>query len=186
MFRIPKGGNMKKVGLSAALLAGALLVLTSVTLAQGPKFASELAGKNEVPPVDTPATGRATFEVSKDGNSLMYTLSVTNITDVTMAHIHIGDPGTNGGHVAPLYPVGMAASSMGEKKDDMATKPDDMAAPKKMSGIIAKGTIRAKDLVGPLQGKTIADLVAQIQAGKAYVNVHTRTHGDGEIRGPIK
>jgi len=40
--------------------------------------------------------------------------------------------------------------------------------------------------MGPFTGKTIADLVAEIQAGKAYVNVHTKEHPDGEIRGTIQ
>jgi hypothetical protein len=37
-----------------------------------------------------------------------------------------------------------------------------------------------------LQGKTIADLVADIKAGNAYVNVHTTEHPGGEIRGQIQ
>lgn len=176
---------MKGIARLAVLLLGTVLCFTSAATGQTAKFTAELSGKNEVPPVETPSTGQATFVLSKDGNSLMYTLSVSNIADVTMAHIHIGAPGSNGEHVAFLYPVGMAGS-MGEKEGDMASEMDDKASPHKMSGVIARGTLRAKDLVGPLKGKSIADLVAQIRAGKAYVNVHTKAHSDGEIRGPIR
>jgi hypothetical protein len=53
------------------------------------------------------------------------------------------------------------------------------------SGELAKGTITDKNLVGPLAGKTIADLVKLIKDGGAYVNVHTPAHPGGEIRGQI-
>jgi hypothetical protein len=54
------------------------------------------------------------------------------------------------------------------------------------SGEIAKGTITEKDLIGPLAGKTVGDLVKMIKDGGAYVNVHTDKYPDGEIRGQIK
>ena len=64
------------------------------------------------------------------------------------------------------------------------------------SGVIGQGTATAAQLTGPLQGKTLLDLVAQLDAGDAYVNVHTasgaspaaQVAGDipsGEIRGQI-
>jgi len=39
---------------------------------------------------------------------------------------------------------------------------------------------------GPLEGKSISDLVDQINDGKAYVNVHTEKYPAGEIRGQIE
>jgi len=166
-------------------LTGVLLCLAPAAIGQRTKFTADLSGKNEVPPVNTTAAGKATFQLSKDGSSLSYTLSVSNISDVIMAHIHVGEPGTRGDHVAPLYPVGMTGS-MDDMSGNSGGKPDEMTSPKKVSGVIASGTIHASDLVGPLQGKKIADLVAEIRADKAYVNVHTKAHSDGEIRGPIK
>jgi hypothetical protein len=59
-------------------------------------------------------------------------------------------------------------------------------ARQKPNGVVAKGEIRANDLMGSLKGKTIADLVAEFHAGKAYVNVHSKAHPEGEIRGPIE
>jgi hypothetical protein len=56
----------------------------------------------------------------------------------------------------------------------------------KFTGVLAQGTITAANLMGPLQGKTLEDLVSVIKAGDAYVNVHTTAHPGGEIRGQLK
>ena len=37
-----------------------------------------------------------------------------------------------------------------------------------------------------MKGKTISDLVASINTGNNYVNVHTQGHPDGEIRGQLE
>jgi len=42
------------------------------------------------------------------------------------------------------------------------------------------------ELMGSLKGKTVNDLIEQIEAGNAYLNIHTSKHPDGEIRGQIK
>jgi crotonobetainyl-CoA:carnitine CoA-transferase CaiB-like acyl-CoA transferase len=43
----------------------------------------------------------------------------------------------------------------------------------RVNGRLATGTITAADLVGPLAGQSIADLVDEMLAGNTYVNVHT-------------
>ncbi|MGH2765044.1 MAG: CHRD domain-containing protein, partial [Actinomycetota bacterium] len=63
-------------------------------------------------------------------------------------------------------------------------------------GVLATGTITDEDLVGPLAGQPLSALVEEIEAGNAYVNVHTDDGvgdantgpGDlpgGEIRGQL-
>ena len=153
-----------------ALLTGLAFLLVPLVNAQTTKFTATLSGSEAVPPVTTPAQGTATFELSQDGKSLSYTLSVSDIENVTMTHIHIGAPGKEGPVAAWLYP----------SKPPAATKEG------KFSGELAKGTITAADLAGPLKGKTVADLVSDIKDGNAYVNVHTSAHSGGEIRGQIK
>jgi len=37
-----------------------------------------------------------------------------------------------------------------------------------------------------LHGTTMSQLIAAMKSGGAYVNVHTTTHPDGEIRGDIQ
>jgi hypothetical protein len=126
-------------------------------------FSAQLSGAQETPAVDSAATGSAVFFVGEDGNSLSYQLSVNNLTDAMAAHIHLGQPGEAGDIVAPLF----------------------MGGPVTLNGTLATGTITDRDLVGPLEGSTVKDLIREILNGNAYVNVHTMAHASGEIRGQI-
>jgi hypothetical protein len=51
--------------------------------------------------------------------------------------------------------------------------------------VLATGAITDADLVGPLAGMTLADLVSMLDHDMGYVNVHTQQHPGGEIRGQI-
>ncbi|EMA38175.1 ferritin-like domain-containing protein [Halococcus hamelinensis] len=127
----------------------------------------QLSGDKEVPPVDTDASGEAglTLVRRQDGSyAVRYDLSVMNIEDVTAAHFHLGGSEENGPVVAFLY---------GPNED--GTSED---------GQIASGTITESDLVGPLEGKTVADLQSMADEG-LYVNVHTKANPDGELRGQV-
>jgi hypothetical protein len=141
-----------------------LTVSLSMAAAHG-AFTAKLSGKEVVPAVVTTAKGEADFKLSKDGKELTYVLKLVDLENVTAAHIHAALMGKNGGPVAGLF--------AGPKKDG------------KFSGEIV-GTITDKDLIGPLAGKTVGDLVKLIKDGGAYVNVHTEKYPDGEVRGQIK
>lgn len=163
--------------------AVALLILTVTAFAAAPASAevavynASLSGANEIPPRDTFAFGHATFVTSWDGERLDYWLVVANIENVVASHIHLGGSDENGPVVAFLY--GPAAPGGGFT-----------------SGVLASGAITADDLVGPLAGQPLSALIAEIDAGNAYVNVHTNDGveppntgpGDfpgGEIRGQL-
>ncbi len=133
-------------------------------------FRAHLNGKSQVPPVKTKAEGEAVFNLSKDGDSIHYKITVANIENVTMAHIHEGAIGANGPVVVWLYP----------------SAPPPKLIPGKTNGVLADGTITSASLTGPLAGKSITDLLNDIKTGKAYVNVHTSQYPGGEIRGQIK
>ncbi len=144
----------------------AIFVTTSLALAAAYKFEAKLTGKNETPmAVKTKARGEADFKLSKDGKELSYILKVKDIENATAAHIHAGKKGEEGAPVVGLF--------KGPKEG-------------KFSGVLAKGTITDKDLVGPLAGKTVEDLDKMIKDGDAYVNVHTKQVPGGEIRGQVK
>ncbi len=133
-------------------------------------FHAHLNGKEQVPPANTKAQGEAAFALSKDGDSIHYKITVANIENVTMAHIHEGAIGANGPVVVWLYP----------------NAPPPKLIPGKSNGVLAEGTITNANLTGPLAGKGITDLLNDIKSGKAYVNVHTSKYPGGEIRGQIK
>lgn len=150
--------------LSAVLVLG---MLVPAAFAQTNRnFVAHLTGDEEQPPVSTQAQGQAIFHLSKDGTELRYKLIVANINDVRMAHIHLSPSGQV---VVWLYP----------------DAPPPQLIPGRFSGVLAEGTITSSDLVGPLAGQSLADLLAAIEAGNTYVNVHTIAHPSGEIRGPI-
>jgi hypothetical protein len=126
-------------------------------------FTSQMSGTEEVPPVDTTATGTAEFNLGTNG--IDYQASVSGISGVTAAHIHSGNVGENGPVIVTLF-----------KSDTPSNQ---------TNGVLVKGTITAADLEGPMQGKQISDLVSAMSSGGTYVNVHTEANPNGEIRGQI-
>jgi hypothetical protein len=133
-------------------------------------FVAQLTGGEQVPSVTTTASGTASFWLNSDGTQIRYNLTVVDLHNVTMAHLHLGASGKNGPPVVWLYPSAPPA-----KKIDGPS-----------NGVLSEGSINADNLVGPMAGKTIGDLVAAIRAHNIYVNVHTQEHSDGEIRGQVQ
>jgi len=135
-----------------------------------------LSGSNEVPSVETPAGGIIILRYNESGGTLHYRLIVNNIFNITASHIHIGPEGVNGPVAVFLF------------GPDPGTE--------LVNGILAEGVITGSDLIGPLAGGTLEDLIEHIENSNAYVNVHTNDGvpptntgpGDfpgGEIRGDL-
>ncbi len=156
---------MKKIK-TLLFVALAVLFTTSVAVAKAETFKAALSGKDEVPAVKTKGKGDIVLKLSKDGKELSYVLKVKGLENIRAAHIHVGKKGEEGVPVAGLI--------AGPAKEG------------KFSGILAKGTITDKELIGPLAGKTLGDLVTMIKDDDAYVNVHTTKDPNGEIRGELK
>jgi hypothetical protein len=158
---------MKKM--SMHLVAFVLIAMAPALGAAAGKshtYKTHLSGSAVVPAVTTTAKGMAEFQTTMDGKELKYKLEVEGIENVTAAHIHMAKKGENGPPVAGLF--------AGPKKEGM------------FSGTLSEGTITDKDLVGPMEGKTVKDLIKALRAGELYVNVHTDKYPDGELRGQIK
>jgi hypothetical protein len=159
-----------------ALLALALLALAPSAWA-GDNFVAPLSGDEEVPSRDTQARGVATLKLREDGAVLRFKVNVANVDNVVAAHIHCGAVGVNG-------PIGVT----------LFTGPPAGGA---VNGTLAKGTITAPDSGNLCGWADLAAVLAAIQSGDTYVNVHTDDGvlppntgpGDfpgGEIRGQIR
>lgn len=134
-------------------------------------YHARLSSDQEVPPVAVPSAARGNMHLllSRDGQTLYYRLTVHRIENVTMAHIHIAPQGAAGPIVVWLRPSG----------------PPAQLIPGPFNGVLAQGTITAANLVGPLAGMPLSALVAKLDSGEAYVNVHTQRNPPGEIRGQL-
>jgi hypothetical protein len=132
---------------------------------QQERFIIEMTGFEEVPPVNnTSAIGRAEFKLGQD--NIMYTVNVTDIENVTAAHIHNGQVGENGPIVVTLF------------KEDTPTVA-------MTTGVLSEGNITATNLEGPMAGKLLSSLTSAMRNEQTYVNVHTQQNPNGEIRGQI-
>jgi CHRD domain len=154
---------------SAISLAAASTIMTNIpkALATTQVYVATLSGDKEVPPVTTQATGTAGFS-QPHLNNMTYGIQVSNIGNVTAAHIHQGKEGQNGPVILTLF------------------KADNATGTGPVNGQLVGGRIGSDKLEGPLAGKSLeVDLAKVIQDGEAYVNVHTTENPDGAIRGQI-
>jgi hypothetical protein len=142
------------------------------------RIEARLKSYQEVPALSTPASGRFRASFDKASQTLQYELSYSGIDSaVRMAHIHFGQRGVNGGIMIWLCQT--------------ATNPSPVASTPTcpQSGSVS-GVISAADVVGPAgQGiapTELAEAIAAIRAGVAYVNVHSTAFPGGEIRGQLK
>jgi hypothetical protein len=161
---------MRKPYVLGVALAFALAGGAAAVAAFNGNFGTHLQGRYEVPVRDTNAQGQAIFRLSDDGNSVDYKLIASNIDNAFMAHIHMGPATGTGPIVVWLYPgTAPVQGPFGSGRHD---------------GILAEGTFTAANFVGPLAGHPMSDLIAAIQSGNAYVNVHTNDGVDGVNTGP--
>ena len=135
---------------------------TDLVFAQGAaKFGFNLTGSEEVPPVQTNATGMAEISAyTVAGDTITYKVNAMNIKDVTAGHIHLGKPGENGPIVFTLFKYDPPRNEVSES-----------------------GTITADKLEGPMKGKKVYDMALAGSNSSLYMNIHTLEHPNGEIRG---
>ncbi|HKX20117.1 MAG TPA: CHRD domain-containing protein, partial [Nitrososphaeraceae archaeon] len=117
-----------------------------------------------VPPLNSTAEGIATFKL-KD-NAINTKINITGITDLSGAQILTGKKGENGVPIVDLLKTGKKTPIPG--------------------GISIVGSFTASDLEGAMKGKALAALQSAMGTNETYVNIKTKDHPDGEIRGQIK
>jgi hypothetical protein len=150
------------------LLVAGLVVSAGCDEDEGPepeRFEATLSGDAErTTPVETDASGRATFEVG--ATTVSFDIDVEDLNEAFAAHIH--GPGTadeNAGVIVTLF----AQAQPGVNIEDGTLS----------SGSFPSTTFAIKE------GVSLDSVLVLMRSGLAYVNVHTVDHPGGEIRGQI-
>jgi CHRD domain-containing protein len=128
-------------------------------------FGAVLDGQSEVPSRPTAGNGSAQFV--SDGTTVRYSLEVDDVNNMFMAHIHLAPAGVNGPIRVWLQPVGATVRGPSFSVTDKT---------------IFEGTFTQANVQG---GVSLADVLAAMRNGGAYVNVHSDQFPGGEIRGQI-
>ena len=173
---------------ATALLASAMLMLAVSAQAQPfvPTDSSQpLRGSHENPPVVSEGFGRFFANVIETPEGVVQEIEyhlrydvVDGASDVQQAHIHIANPGNNGGIVAFL------CSNLDAPADN-----DCPASPGNVDGVILPEDVLAVTEGDPavtiIEAGDIDGLAKLMFDGGTYANVHTDDHPDGEVRGQI-
>ena len=131
------------------------------------KFSAALAGSSVVPATTSTSSGSITFE-ARD-STLSYSLSVANMGGITQAHLHTAASGANGATIVWLLPVnGNSAQAPSVTLDGVISIGDIAPAWVRSSPRIAMDSVKAL-----------------MRAGKVYVDVHSSTFTNGELRGQV-
>jgi hypothetical protein len=120
-------------------------------------------------PADTKAKGNVIFQLDENKQEIFYRLSVENIKDTYMAHLHLGPSNSQGPIAVWLYPLYDHDSSKRLIEGEF-------------SGTLAQGIINQNELQ---DGIKFEELAESMKNGQAYVNVHTQKFLPGEIRGQV-
>jgi hypothetical protein len=152
---------------------------------QKQSFRAELVGYNEIPAVSSQARGEFRAQVDPQGDTFTFSLTYEGLTfNASQAHIHFGQPHTNGGISVWLC---QSASNPAPMQLPVAT------CPPRATTTPITATISRNDVVGPggqgIAAGDFAELLDAMRAGSAYANVHSSMSGagfpNGEIRGQI-
>ncbi|CAN7621592.1 CHRD domain-containing protein [Pararhizobium sp. LjRoot238] len=111
-----------KVGTGAIALVSFLSAGTT-GFAEEMKFKAELKGSEEVPPVQTSATGTADITYDSGSKNLSWTVEHSGLSDdVTAAHFH--GPAPVGENAPPVVPIDVSALAKGSATLDDAQAAD--------------------------------------------------------------
>ena len=140
-------------------------------------FVANLAGANEVPPVASLGTGLATVVLDPAAQTIQINATFSGLTSNDVAaHIHCCAPlGTNAGVATtvpafPGFPLGVTSGTYSSAVFDL-TQPTIYNP----AFVTMQGGIPAAE----------AALIAGIQNGMTYLNIHTMNNPGGEIRGQL-
>jgi len=166
---------MNRIRVVAALLAAT--TLASPALAQEVEYFATLSGPAEAPPNESPGTGSVTLTLDLDLRMMTIDTSFSGLLGtLTVAHIHcctaLASEGTAGVATPtptfPGFPAGVTSGSYMETFD------------MKLATSYNPAFITAN---GGTADSAYSVLLAGLNDGKAYLNLHSSEFPGGEIRG---
>jgi hypothetical protein len=128
-------------------------------------YVATLEGGQEVPARQSSGTGRAIALVSKSGDRIDVSVTISGLTNVTQAHIHRAPAGTNGGIVFWLW----------ERNNSRYPPTPEQ---------VGRSWVNPSD--EPRDTPLTQAMVDELRAGNLYVNFHTTQFPGGEIRGQLR
>ena len=163
-------------------VAAAMMLAASTAYAVPITFTANLIGANEVPPTGSPGTGFATVVLDTAANTMHVDVTFSGLTSGTTAsHIHccLASPFLTGSNVMvatttptfPGFPLGVTSGTYDMTFDLLDTGTYNPA--------FITSTFDPSHTIAGAE----AALVAGIESGKTYLNIHTTAFPTGEIRG---
>ena len=161
----------------ALVLIGALMLQAPAAHAVPMTFVGNLSGANEVPPVASSGTGLATVILDPTAQTLQVNATFSGLTSNDVAaHIHCCAPlGTNVGVAItvpafPGFPLGVTSGTYNSVVFDLTQSTIYNPAFVTLEGGLAQAE---------------AALIAGIEGGQTYFNIHTVNNPGGEIRSQL-
>jgi CHRD domain/PEP-CTERM motif len=164
--------------IAAMAIATSLALSAPAAYADTITFTATLNGALEVPPVPTPGTGFTTVVLNTTANTLFVDVTFSGLTSGTTAsHIHccVASPflNANAGVATQVpsfinLPLGVTSGSFTQLLDLTLASSYNPAFVTAEGGTVASAE---------------AALVAGMEKGESYLNIHTTANPGGEIRG---
>ncbi len=152
---------------------GSVLFAPSQASAAIITYVAVLSGANEVPPTGSPATGNAMLTLNGDILTVSETFSGLVGGSAAAAHIHCcALPGSNAAVAVPFVSFPNATSGTYNQPFDLT-----LLATYNSTFVTANGGTAAS---------AEAALIAGLNSGLAYVNIHDAQFPGGEIRGQLQ
>ena len=166
---------MRNARFVVALCAIALFAASRPASATTLRFESFMVGSNEVPPNGSPATGFAVIEVDDVANTLLINMSWAGLIggNPAAAHIHCCTPPGANATVAIGFPSFPATTS------------GTYSQLFDLTNIAIYNVTFRNTFGGGTAAGSEAALIAGLQDGLAYTNIHNATFPGGEIRGQV-
>jgi hypothetical protein len=129
-------------------------------------FIANLSGKNLLPPVNTNASGQATFNLTNQGSKMAYIIKAHGLDKVTSASLEY----TLGGRARDIILLYDGAKS---------------GTTGKINGMFVNGIFGSSGFLSDFKGKQLSDLTKAMTDGNVFLRVRTISLPLGQIGGKV-